>query len=373
MSHRPLTVPGTFFRSSAPFILLAPMEGVLDPVLRSILCNIGGIDQAVTEFIRVTGTLLPDHVFYRYCPELLNDGVINTAHGDVPVFVQLLGSQLDTMGENAAKAAALGAPGIDLNFGCPAKTVNRHDGGSVLLKNPERLFKIIEAVRKAVPENIPVTAKVRLGFETKDLCEEIAQAVQAAGASWITVHARTKTDGYMPPAYWEFIPRMKQHLKIPVIANGEVWTLEDFKRGCQMSSIDSHWALGRGIVSRPDLGLQIKTVPGTFFRSDAQKANCELVSWSDLQPHLFLFIEKSLEKKADNPQAFALARLKQWLKYLCRGYLEAQELFEVVKRCDSLAAAIEVLENQKYILNLHTVSRNVAGREKLSLQQNQLA
>lgn len=358
-------MPGPIPDHGAPFILLAPMEGVLDPVLRSILCSIGGIDQAVTEFIRVTSTLLPAHVFYRYCPELLDDGVTSN---DVPVFVQLLGSQLDTMAENAAQAASLGAPGIDLNFGCPAKTVNRHDGGSVLLKDPERVFKIIEAVRKAVPSEIPVTAKVRLGFETKDLCEEIAQAVQAAGASWITVHARTKTDGYNPPAYWEFIPRMKQHLTIPVIANGEVWTVDDWKRGCTMSGIDSHWALGRGIVSRPDLGLQIKRayaekVPGT-----------ELISWDQMLPHIFLFIEKSLAKKCDNPNAFALARLKQWFRYLSRGYKEAQELFEVIKRCDSLAPAIEALKNSlETMANIKTfsgssVSRAGAGRESSMAQ-----
>lgn len=341
MSHGEI-VPGRVSGHGAPFILLAPMEGVLDPVLRSILCSIGGIDQAVTEFIRVTSTVLPAHVFYRYCPELLDGGVTSN---DVPVFVQLLGSQLDTMAENAAQAASLGAPGIDLNFGCPAKTVNRHDGGSVLLKDPSRVFKIIEAVRKAVPSEIPVTAKVRLGFETKDLCEEIAQAVQAAGASWITVHARTKTDGYNPPAYWEFIPRMKQHLSIPVIANGEVWTVEDWQRGCTMSGIDSHWALGRGIVSRPDLGLQIKKVPGRVSGHAAQSDG--LISWQEMLPHIFLFIEKSLAKKCDNPQAFALARLKQWFRYLSRGYKEAQELFDMIKRCDSLAPAVQALHSAK--------------------------
>ena len=328
MSHRPKVLTGS---DKEPFILLAPMEGVLDPILRGILCHIGGIDQAVTEFIRVTGTLLPEHVFYRYSPELKNGGVIHTSHGDVPVFVQLLGSQLDTMAENAARAAELGAPGIDLNFGCPAKTVNRHDGGSVLLKDPSRVFKIIEVVRKAVPAHLPVTAKVRLGFESKDLCEEIACAVRDGGASWITVHARTKTDGYNPPAYWEFIPRMRQHLNIPLIANGEVWSLADWHKGCEISGVSSHWALGRGLVSRPDLGLQIK---GTD----------KLLSWEQMLRTLNLFIEQSVNSRADNSQAYALARLKQWLKYLSRGYAEAAQLFEAVKRRENLSSAVDAIK-----------------------------
>ena len=310
------------------------MEGVLDPILRSVLCEIGGIDQAVTEFIRVTERLLPAHVFYKYSPELLNGGVTSR---NVPVFIQLLGSQLSTMAENAAFAADLGAPGIDLNFGCPAKTVNRHDGGAVLLKTPERVFKIIEAVRSAVPAEIPVTAKVRLGFESKELCEEIACAVQDGGASWITVHARTKSDGYSPPAYWEFIPRMQKHLRIPVIANGEVWTLEDWQRGCVVSGIDSHWALGRGIVSRPDLGLQIK--------ANDTATESAVRAWPEVMKFIFVFLEKSLESKTQAPQAFALARLKQWFRYLSRGYSEAFDLFEVIKRCNDLPSALSHLKN----------------------------
>lgn len=315
----------------------------MDSVLRSVLCEIGGIDQAVTEFIRITGTLLPEHVFYKYSPELQNGGVIKTNRHDstglpasVPVFIQLLGSNLTTMSENAARAAELGAPGIDLNFGCPAKSVNRHDGGAVLLKTPQRVFEIIEAVRKAVPQSVPVTAKVRLGFDTKELCEEIAQAVQAGGASWITIHARTKTDGYIPPAYWEFIPRMQKHLKIPIVANGEVWGVDDFKRGCLVSGIDSHWALGRGLVGRPDLGLQIKNLTEN-----------SILEFNQLLNYVDLFLERSLQKETQNPGAFALARIKQWFKYLSRGYPEAADLFEVLKRADHIMKVSAIIEDYK--------------------------
>lgn len=117
-------------------VALAPMEGVVDHIVRDLWTWMGGYDFCVTEFIRVTQHVLPSKVFYRDCPELLNGG--RTPSG-VPVYVQLLGSHPALLGDNASVAESLGALGVDLNFGCPAKTVNRHDGGAVLLKVPQRL------------------------------------------------------------------------------------------------------------------------------------------------------------------------------------------------------------------------------------------
>jgi tRNA-dihydrouridine synthase C len=186
----------------APLIQLAPMEGVLDWTLRELLSEIGGVDRMVTEFVRVTDKLLPDHVFHKYSPELAQGGRTRTG---CPVYIQLLGGQPEPLAENAARAAELGAPGIDLNFGCPAKTVNRHDGGATLLKEPERLFRVLTAVRASVPARIPVTAKVRLGFDHKDFHREIAEAAERGGAAHIVVHARTKSEMYTPPAHWHYI------------------------------------------------------------------------------------------------------------------------------------------------------------------------
>ncbi|MBC7955438.1 MAG: tRNA-dihydrouridine synthase, partial [Cytophagales bacterium] len=139
-------------------LLLAPMEGLLDYTLRDILTRVGGIDRCVTEFIRVTGTLLPDRAFLRTMPELRNGGC--TPAG-VPVRAQLMGSDPVCLAENAAKLAALGPAGIDLNFGCPAKVVNRHGGGAALLVDPPLLHSIVSAVRHAVPAAMPVSAKMR--------------------------------------------------------------------------------------------------------------------------------------------------------------------------------------------------------------------
>ena len=136
-------------------IALAPMEGLVDPILRDVLTRVGGLDWCVTEFIRVNDRLLPPSQFHLFGPELRHGA--KTAAG-VPLRVQLLGSDPVLLGENAALACELGAPAIDLNFGCPAKTVNKSRGGAVLLKEPELLHAILREVRRAVPAHIPVTA-----------------------------------------------------------------------------------------------------------------------------------------------------------------------------------------------------------------------
>src|SRR5574343_2083948 len=136
------------------------MEGLLDFVLRDILTRVGGVERCVSEFIRVTDMLLPERALLRTVPELAHGA--RTLAG-VPVWAQLLGSDPQCLAENAARLAAMGSPGIDLNFGCPAKVVNRHGGGAALLEDPDLIGRIVEAVRRAVPADMPVSAKMRLG------------------------------------------------------------------------------------------------------------------------------------------------------------------------------------------------------------------
>ena len=106
---------------------------------------------------------------------------------------------------NAQLAVDLGASGIDLNFGCPAKTVNRHDGGASLLRHPHRLEGIVRAVRAMVPPDVPVSAKIRTGWDDHRAVRTLARAAEAGGASWLTVHGRTRAEGYGPAANWQAI------------------------------------------------------------------------------------------------------------------------------------------------------------------------
>ncbi|VUD69045.1 tRNA-dihydrouridine(16) synthase [Thalassocella blandensis] len=332
------------------------MEGVVDHHMRYLLSKIGGIDLCVTEFVRVTDHVLPRKVFTRYCPEILLQRQGNNSRSaenllsqsyrlsaseseteiasireafkdsqllvgaSCPTRIQLLGSNAEAIAENARKAAELGAPGIDLNFGCPAKTVNKNRGGACLLNEPDTLFNIVNAVRRRVPQHVPVTAKIRLGYEARNRYLENALAITEAGASELVVHARSKTDGYNPPAYWECIAEIKAITDITVIANGEVWTLQDYHRCRDVSQCDDVM-IGRGLLATPDLALAIK--------SHQQGIDYQLKPFAEIAE---LLLEFFLLTSHAYPKKYMGNRVKQWLFYLQRQYPEAQQLFQQIKK-----------------------------------------
>ncbi len=301
-------------------ILLAPMEGLLDHTLRDMLTRVGGVDLCVSEFIRVTNTVLPRRAFIRVAPELLNQS--RTVAG-VPVRVQLLGSDPDMLAANAAALAELAPAGIDLNFGCPAKTVNQHRGGAVLLDEPELVGRIVAAVRRAVPAHIPVSAKMRLGYNDDLRAEECAMAIEAAGASDLVVHARTKAQGYRPPAYWERIADLRQRVRLPMVANGEIWTLADALRCREVTGCD-RLMIGRGMVADPGLALAIAQHDAMAHAGGVSPA----VAWGQIVHLMRLFWQGIALRVAPRHRA---GRLKQWLNYLRRVYPEAQEAFDQLR------------------------------------------
>lgn len=292
-------------------LYLAPMEGVVDHLMRDLLTQQGGFDLCVTEFLRVVKQLLPSRTFHRICPELHNKGL--TASG-VPVRVQLLGQDPNCLAENAVRAVELGSHGVDLNFGCPAKTVNKSRGGAVLLKDTEALYRILSAVRKQVPTGNIVSAKMRLGFEDKNLAIENALALEAGGADVITVHARTKVEGYRPPAYWDWIAKIKEHVSVPIIANGEIWNAEHAKQ-CRHQSGCQDLMLGRGALALPNLACVIKN-------------KVQPMSWVDLMQVL---INYSGYEVYGNKGNYYPNRIKQWLRYLMLQYPLAKDLFQVIR------------------------------------------
>ena len=299
------------------------MEGLTDPIMRDVLTSVGSFDWCVTEFIRVTDSILPDHIYHTYCPELLTNG--KTAAG-TPVHVQFLGNNPEMLAANAAKAAAMGAPAIDMNFGCPAKTVNRHRGGSVLLDEPEVVYELVKAVRDAVPAHIPVSAKMRLGYMDRNFMLENAHAIEDAGAAWVTVHARTKADGYTPPAFWDQLRPIREALKINVIANGEIWNNADAKQ-CRLESGCEDLMIGRGAVTTPDLTQCIR-----------QNSDLPLLSWQDLLQLQIRFIHGPAKTEIG-----MLGRYKQWLGMMSKHYPEAKTLWDEIKRLKKLDEIIEKL------------------------------
>lgn len=329
------SVSETMSLSPETRICLAPMEGVVDAEMRGVLTAIGGYDRCVTEFVRVTEQRIPNHVFFRYSPELNNGGL--TAAG-VPVFLQLLGGNAKWMAVNAARAAQLEPPGIDLNFGCPSKTVNKSDGGSVLLREPERVGDIVAAVRDAVDPAIPVTAKIRLGFSNSDDLEEIAERVLRAGANELCVHARTKEDGYKPPAHWHQVSRVSpqaESAQVPLIINGDISCVESAKQALERSKAH-HIMLGRGALRMPDLAAMIKSAS----KSGSMHAAYQPLVWTQVLQTLITYLSRSTN---EHPY-FVGNRAKQWLGFLKVTYPEAETAFQLIKRLKDANDVISTLD-----------------------------
>lgn len=321
-------------RPDAPgaFLALAPMDGVTDGSYRETLTALfggrSGISVCVSEFVRVLRQPVTSAVFLRHCPELARGG--RTAAG-VPVFVQLLGGEPRWMAEAAARAAELGAPGIDLNFGCPAKTVNNSDGGATLLKQPCRVESVTRAVRELVPAEIPVTAKVRVGWDDASPIVDIARAAEAGGASWLTIHGRTRAQLYKPPVDWAAIGRARAAVSIPVVANGDLFDL-DALRACNEISGCEAFMIGRGAMGRPELFAQARG-----WRSDAL-ASEEMVAL------LLRYIDQLLADGAGDRSA--LNRLKQWLRMGAMLRADLGRWFEAIKRLQTLAEALALLDGR---------------------------
>ncbi|MBF0265041.1 MAG: tRNA-dihydrouridine synthase [Gammaproteobacteria bacterium] len=308
-------------------IILAPMDGITDFYVRQILTSVGGYDLSMTEFLRVTNSVFPKRVFYQNCPEInpeinSNLELLSFTQSGTPVHMQLLGSDADYLAANAAKAVELGVKGIDVNFGCPAKTVNGHGGGAVLLQDPEILYKLVSTIRKDLPSETPLSAKMRLGYETSDLLLDNAKAIEEAGADFITIHARTKFDGYRPPAKWHEVTDLFAKINIPIVLNGEIWDVNDYLK-CQQISSCQDIMLGRGAFARPDLAKQIKTY--------LNHQPYQTMSWDSICVLLkdfyqFMVMQNLISEK------YIAGRLKLWIKWLMASYDEAVFLFEQIKR-----------------------------------------
>ncbi|MBB3230076.1 tRNA dihydrouridine synthase [Halomonas stenophila] len=307
------------------------MEGVIDAVTRDLLTRAAGFDWTVTEFVRVVDTRLPPRVFLRHCPELAGDAPPGTPSG-VPVHLQLLGSDPAALAANARQALRLGAASLDLNFGCPAKLVNRHDGGASMLRDPQRLHAAVSAVHAAVGDTLPVTAKIRLGFADRRLALACARAAEDGGARRLVVHGRTRNEGYRPPAHWEWIGRIRRHLAIPVVANGDIWTLEDYWKARTLSGCRDVM-LGRGALADPGLAPRIRHWQATGER-------LPVTPWAEKARVLAGY---AAVQRSTLPDRIVVSLLKQWLNLMRGRDAEAARRFQALRRLTELDAFLDGL------------------------------
>lgn len=229
-----------------PYLILAPMEGVGDSWFRVAMASIGGFDEGVRDFLRVPSNAHVPSLAVRYQADEI---------APIPLAAQIMGSDLDLMAEMARAMEARGAPRIDLNCGCPSNTVTGRGAGSSLLKDPDFLHEVAKAIVKAV--KIPVTAKLRSGFDDISLFKENILAAESSGIAFLTLHPRTKADGYGPPARWDLIKEAKKLLKIPVVGNGDILKVADAVRMLDETGCDA-LMIGRGSIINPFIFHEIK-------------------------------------------------------------------------------------------------------------------
>jgi len=311
----------------------------MDALLRAVLAEVGGFDFAVSEFVRVSQGVLSAATISKRVPEITGVCLGRTV---LPTQVQLLGSNPDLLAGTALEACAAGARAIDLNFGCPSPTVIRHRGGSALLKTPRSIFEIVSCVRRNVPSVIPVSAKIRLGFQNPEEVFDIAQAAADGGADWLVIHARTRAEFYRPGVHWEPVRQVKEKLGIPIIANGDIFSVQDFER-CRKETGCEHFMLGRGALLDPFLGHRILDLLGR----QKQKSLLNQKSPSQLEgliTAIARFIEIA-EPLAQN-SGFIPSRIKQWIRISRAFELEfiPRALLTVISRAKTGQDILEQLE-----------------------------
>ena len=314
------------------------MEGVIDAPMRELLTRVLPIDFVVTEFFRISSNVPPRRSYYDLCPELKTGG--RTANG-TPVLFQLLGGDAQLMAQAAERAVELGALGVDINFGCPAPTVNRHDGGASLLRDSRRIELIVSAVRKALPTAIPVSAKLRLGWASTEDIDENARAALNGGASWITIHARTRMQAYAPPVFWDRIGRVTSQTSAPVVANGDIWNIDDVEKCVKMSGTRL-LMLGRGLLADPALAWRAASWLGTPGYKGTQASfpsGSEGDVWSSLLKALL-----DLRERYGRPSQGSVRVLKQWMAY--RQKRNPFSGFDRLKLCESSDDFLRILEEE---------------------------
>jgi nifR3 family TIM-barrel protein len=222
-------------------VLQSPLSGVTDMVFRRLVRRYAPESMMYTEMVNATGL--------HYVKQLPK--IMEVDRNERPISIQLFDCRPDFLAEAAVKAVEEGADTVDINMGCPVNKITKNGGGSSLLRQPEVAEAIVREVVKAV--DVPVTVKTRIGWNDKEITIlDFAKRMQDAGAQMITVHGRTRAQGYNGNARWEWIARVKEVLDIPVIGNGDIFSVEAAVKCLEQTGADGIMC-SRGTLGYPFL------------------------------------------------------------------------------------------------------------------------
>lgn len=320
-------------RIDTPFFL-APMASVSEMPFRVIALEMGA-GLATTELISSSGIFYKNRRTRQYM-------TFDRAK-EKPYSLQLFGGSADVMAHAAGAAAEHGANIVDINMGCPVKKVTGTGSGSSLLCDPSRAAQMVRAMRAAVGDGVPITVKIRSGWDDKTInCVDMAKTMEDAGCAAIALHARTRAQGYAGQANWDLIGDMKHAVKMPVIGNGDVNTVADAHRMLKHTGCDGVM-IGRGALGNPWIFKNLKTgrdVPPT------PTERLELIR-RHLRDHIAF--HESLEQDEARPlrtppALMATKTFRQHLVWYSRGLRGGKDFRKEVLTLEEPERVVEKLE-----------------------------
>jgi tRNA-dihydrouridine synthase B len=302
-------------------VLQSPLSGVTDLVFRRLVRKYAPDSMLYTEMVNAKEI---HHL--REIPKLME-----IDPNEQPISIQLFDCRPDFMGEAAQKAVTEGAKTVDINMGCPVNKITKKGGGSSLLRAPDTAEAIVKRVVQSV--DVPVTVKTRLGWnETEINIVDFALRMQDAGAAMLTLHGRTREQGYTGSANWEWIAKVKENLSIPVIANGDIFSVEAAIKCLEISNADGVMC-SRGTLGYPFLVGEIDH----FFKTGnlLNKPNYnELLECA--KEHLKgLYLYKGYK---------GILQSRKQMAWYCKGFQGAAELREKIFQINSLEDGLQLLD-----------------------------
>ncbi len=310
-------------------VLQSPLSGVTDLVFRRLVRRYAPESMMYTEMVQATGL--------HYLKELPK--IMEVDPNEKPISIQLFDCRPDFMAEAAQKAVAEGADTVDINMGCPVNKITKKGGGSSLLRQPEVAEAIVREVVKAV--DVPVTVKTRIGWSDQEITIlDFAKRMQDAGAQMITVHGRTRAQGYNGSANWEWIKRVKEVISIPVIANGDIFSVESAVRCLEETGADGVMC-SRGTLGYPFLVGEID-----YFLKTGE----ELPPATPVQ--LLECAKEHLQALWDYKGEKGIRQARKHLAWYCKGFAGAAELRGQLSVVETVDQGLEMIDRAFSLLTV---------------------